>query len=77
MLGYDFPLLSIFWSMLMFFGLFLMIWLIIWCFIDNFRRRDHHGLAKAGWTVVILFIPILGALIYIIARPAEASLDRL
>ena len=76
-LAYDFPLLSLFWSMLMFFGLFLMIWLIIWCFVDNFRRRDHHGLAKAGWTVVILFIPILGALIYIVARPASASLDRL
>ena len=76
-LAYSFPLLSIFWSMLIFFGLFLMIWLIIWCFIDNFRRRDHHGLAKAGWTVVILFIPILGALIYIVARPASASLERL
>ena len=77
MLGYDFPLLSLFWTMLMFFGLFLMIWLIIWCFIDNFRRHDHHGLAKAGWTVLILFIPIFGALIYIVARPASASLERL
>ena len=77
MLGYSFPLLSLFWSMLMFFGLFLMIWLIIWCFVDNFRRRDHHGLAKAGWTVLILFIPIFGALIYIIARPASANLDRM
>jgi hypothetical protein len=76
-LGYDFPLLSLFWSMLMFFGLFLMIWLIIWCFVDNFRRHDHHGLAKAGWTVLILFIPVLGALIYIIARPVSASLERM
>jgi Phospholipase_D-nuclease N-terminal len=37
-----------------------------------FRRNDHHGGAKFGWTVLILFIPILGALIYIIARPADA-----
>ena len=77
MLAYDFPLLSIFWSMLMFFGFFLLIFFIIWCFVDNFRRRDHHGLAKAGWTILILFIPILGALIYIIARPADASLERM
>lgn len=74
MLAYDFPLLSVFWSLLMFFGFLLMIFFIIWCFIDNFRRRDHHGLAKFGWTVVILFIPVLGALIYIIARPADAPL---
>jgi hypothetical protein len=47
-----------------------MIWLIVWCFIDNFARHDHHGGAKLGWTLLILFIPILGALIYIIARPA-------
>ena len=77
MLGYDYPLLSVFWSMLMFFGFFLVLWLVIWCFIDNFRRTDHHGIAKAGWTVLILFIPILGALIYIIARPISASLDRM
>jgi Phospholipase_D-nuclease N-terminal len=74
MLAYDFPLLSVFWTLLMFFGFFLMIFFIIWCFIDNFRRRDHHGLAKFAWTVVILFIPVLGALIYIIARPADAAL---
>ncbi len=74
MLAYDFPLLSLFWTLLMFFGLVLMLFFIIWCFVDNFRRKDHHGAAKFGWTVLILFIPVLGALIYIIARPADALL---
>jgi hypothetical protein len=74
MIGYTFPLLSLFWSMLMFAGLVLMIFLIIWCFIDNFARHDHHGWAKLGWTVLILFIPILGALIYIVARPSDARM---
>jgi len=72
-LAYTFPLLSIFWSMLMFAGLVLLIFLIVWCFIDNFRRHDHHGLAKAGWTVLIIFFPVFGALIYIIARPATVD----
>jgi hypothetical protein len=54
----------------MFTGLMLMLFFIIWCFIDNFRRSDHHGWAKVGWTFLILFIPIVGAFIYIIARPA-------
>ena len=74
MLAYSFPLLSVFWTMLMFFGFVLMIFLIIWCFIDNFARRDHHGWAKLGWTVLILFLPILGALIYIVARPPDARM---
>lgn len=72
MFAYTYPLLSLFWTMLIFAGVVLMIFFIVWCFIDNFRRRDHHGWAKAGWTVLILFLPILGALIYIIARPADA-----
>ena len=48
MVAYTWPLLSLFWTFLMFAGVFLMIFFIIWCFIDNFRRRDHHGLAKAA-----------------------------
>ena len=54
----------------MFVGLVLMIFLFVWCFIDNFRRSDHHGWAKLGWTIVILMMPILGAFTYIVARPA-------
>jgi phage shock protein PspC (stress-responsive transcriptional regulator) len=75
--AYDFPLLSVILTLLVFFGFVLMIFFIIWCFIDNFRRRDHSGWAKLAWTVLILFVPILGALIYIIARPADASLSTL
>jgi hypothetical protein len=71
-LAYSFPLLSLFWSFLMFAGLVLFLFFIIWCFVDNFRRTDHHGWAKAGWTILILFFPVIGALIYIVARPAIA-----
>ncbi len=72
MLAYTYPLLSLFVTMLIFAGIFLMIFFIVWCFVDNFRRRDQGGWAKFGWTVLILFLPIVGALIYIIARPADA-----
>ncbi len=71
MIAYTYPLLSILWSLLMFAGLFLLVFLIIWCFIDNFRRRDHSGFAKLLWTIVILFIPLFGALLYILTRPAD------
>ena len=75
MLAYTFPLLSLFWSMLMFAGLVLVVFFIIWCFVDNFRRKDHTGAAKGARAIVILLIPLLGALIYVIARPAEASYE--
>ena len=54
--------------------IFLLLFFVIWCFVDNFRRRDHQGLAKAGWTLLILLVPFFGALIYIVARPADAQL---
>ena len=71
MLAYVYPLLSVFWTTLMVAGALLVLFVVVWCFVDNFRRRDHHGWAKAGWTALILFLPIVGALIYIVARPAE------
>jgi hypothetical protein len=74
MFSYTFPLLDLLWTLLMFAGIFLLLFFVIWCFVDNFRRRDHHGAAKAGWTVLILLVPFFGALIYIIARPQDAQL---
>jgi hypothetical protein len=69
MLAYDYPLLGVFWTLLMIAGLALLLFFVIWCFVDNFRRQDHHGPAKAAWTILILFVPLLGALIYVVARP--------
>ena len=74
MLAYTWPLLDLLWTLLMFAGIFLLLFFVIWCFVDNFRRRDHHGAAKAIWTVVILFIPVLGSIVYIALRPADAQL---
>ena len=46
---------------------------VIWAFVDNFRRRDHSGWAKAGWAFFILMLPLLGMLVYLIARPADVD----
>jgi hypothetical protein len=71
-LAYDFPLLSLFWLFFWFFILLSVYTGVIYAFIDNFRRRDHGGWAKARWALVILVLPLLGTLIYVIARPADA-----
>jgi hypothetical protein len=71
MLAYDYPLLGVFWTM-MFFALWAAwIFAVIWVFIDNFRRRDHSGFAKALWTLAIIFVPIVGVCAYLIARPSD------
>ena len=44
------------------------IWIWIWVFIDIFRSHDLSGWAKALWFVFVLFIPLIGVLVYLIAR---------
>jgi len=44
------------------------IWILIWVFIDIFRSHDLSGWAKALWFVFVLFIPLIGVLVYLIAR---------
>jgi hypothetical protein len=57
-------LLSIFWFML----LFAWIWLLISILADIFRDPELSGWGKALWTLFIIVIPWLGALIYLIVR---------
>ncbi len=63
----DYPFLDILWSMLIFVGFVMWIWLAIAVFADIFRRRDMGGLMKALWIIFIIFIPLLGVLVYLIA----------
>ena len=66
MTGY--PLLDLFWTLLWFFLFFIWIWLLIQVFIDIFRSNDMGGWGKAGWTIFVIVIPLLGVLVYLIAR---------
>lgn len=67
-LAADYPLLNIIWTMLVFFGLFLWIMLIFRAFADLFGRHDVSGWAKAGWTVLIIFLPLLGVCVYLLSQ---------
>jgi len=55
---------SMFWFML----LVVWIWMIIAIFGDIFRDHELGGGAKALWTLFIIIIPWLGALVYLIVR---------
>ena len=55
-------------AMFEFFILFAWIMCLFWVFGDLFRSRDLGGVAKTLWALFIIFLPILGMLIYMIAR---------
>jgi hypothetical protein len=69
----DFTLGDLLVSMVAFFFLVLAIWLFIAIFGDIFTRPDLSGWAKAGWVLLIFILPVIGILIYLIARPPEAE----
>jgi Phospholipase_D-nuclease N-terminal len=64
----SYPLLNIFWTMFIFFLWVIWIWILIMVFIDIFRSHDLSGGAKALWFLFVLFIPLIGVLVYLIAR---------
>ena len=71
LLASSYPFLDIMWTMFIFFAWVIWIWLLIMVLADNFRRSDQSGWAKAGWTLFVIFLPLLGVLVYMIARPQE------
>jgi Short C-terminal domain/Phospholipase_D-nuclease N-terminal len=67
-LAADYPLLDVFWTMLIFFFWVIWFWLLITVFSDIFRRHDLSGVAKAGWIVFAIVLPYLGVFIYLITQ---------
>ena len=66
--SYSYTLLGVFWTIFIIFLWVIWIWILIWVFIDIFRSRDLSGWAKALWFLFVLFIPLVGVLVYLIAR---------
>ena len=61
-----------FWEVLLW-SFWFFIWiaaLMVWfrCIFDMFGDRTLSGWGKAGWALLLIFVPWLGALIYLIAR---------
>lgn len=61
----NYPLLDIFLTMLFFFAWALWIFLVIWVLIDVFRNHKIGAWATAGWVILIVFVPLIGVLIYL------------
>ena len=64
----NYPLLNVFWTIFEVFLWVVWFWILITVFIDIFRSPDLSGGAKALWFLFVLFIPLIGVLVYLIVR---------
>ena len=67
----NYPLLNVFWTILELFLWVIWFWILITVFIDIFRSSDLSGWGKALWFLFVLLIPLIGVLVYLIARGGE------
>jgi hypothetical protein len=68
MLASNYPFLDVMWSIFIFFAWVIWIWFLVTILADVFRRNDLSGWGKAGWTIFLIFVPFLAALIYLISN---------
>ena len=68
MVAYDYPLLSVFITMLWFFLWVAWIVLVFRVFGDIFRSDDLGGGAKGLWSIFVILVPFLGVFVYLVAR---------
>src|SRR4051812_2744224 len=67
-IGADYPLMDVVWTMLVFFGFVIWVWTLFMIFGDLFSRHDVGGWGKAAWTLFVIVLPLLGVLVYLIAE---------
>lgn len=72
----DWSFWDVIWAMFAFFFWFMFIWMFITVFADIFRRDDLSGWWKAIWIVFIVILPLIGILVYMIARPKMTEQDK-
>jgi hypothetical protein len=64
----DYPLLGLFWTMLIFFLWVAWLMLLFRVFADIFRNKEMRGAAKALWSIFVIIVPFLGVLVYLLAH---------
>ena len=73
MVGYDYPLLGFFWSMLIIFLWIAWLFLLFRVIFDIFRNHDTGGVSKAIWLLFVIIVPFLGVLVYVIAHGGKMA----
>ncbi len=74
MLAYDYPILGLFWTMLIFFSWLAWIMLVFRVIVD-IVVGDMGGLSKAIWAMFVIVVPWLGVLTYLVVN-GDAMTER-
>jgi Phospholipase_D-nuclease N-terminal len=64
----SFPLLEVFWLMLIFFAFVVWIAILFTIIGDLFRRHDTSGFVKVLWILLLIVLPYLGVFVYLISQ---------
>jgi Phospholipase_D-nuclease N-terminal/Short C-terminal domain len=64
----NYPFLEVFWTILIFFGFVVWLWILFTVLTDIFRRHDTSGVAKVLWIIFIIVIPYFGVFVYLIVE---------
>src|SRR5437879_4824584 len=67
-LASSYPLLNVFWTILIVFGFVIWLWILFTVLADIFRRQDSSGWTKVLWIIFIIVLPYLGVFVYLIAE---------
>jgi hypothetical protein len=67
-LANSYPLLEVFWTILIFFAFVFWLMILFNVIGDIFRRHDITGWGKVLWLIAIVLLPYLGVFIYLIVE---------
>ena len=67
-LANSYPLLEVFWTILIFFAFVFWLMILFNVIGDIFRRHDITGSGKVLWLIAIILLPYLGVFIYLIVE---------
>ena len=53
--------------------LLVIVWVLIWvlALVDILRRPDLRTSSKVLWALAVLVIPVIGVIVYLVARPGD------
>jgi hypothetical protein len=63
----GYPFLDIVWTTVLVVAFVVFLWMVVSALSDVYRRDDIGGAGKAGWTLLVVLVPLLGVFAYLIA----------
>ena len=67
---------DVLWGSFLFFFIFVpLIMLWVFALVDLFRRKGIPAIVRVLWLLFIIFLPILGPLIYLLVRPGDEQVE--